>query len=279
MDRSHSPQLSDRFKIRSRPNGVHFVAETPLFCHFYVYCPEEEIWRVWLECNRAGAAQSIVEACAMQANQSGDLANKASYLFSVRIRRLMLCLGLFVAYSQLVSIGLTGVYRYSLSEPALVNGGSPGIFDALMLFQPPDRIGTINDLQAKGLAVHYEILEYAVWTIVAPILGSAALFLAYAARARSAAVKLLLVIGSAAGIGAAVMIKLHEFKSGSLRWAVMSMTASDGPLAEPVHPIYGYAEFFGSLILPVVVYLAITLSVIVMACKRPVDRSTQTRQT
>jgi len=50
---------------------------------------KEESWRVWLECNRVPVPlKSIVEACAMQANQSGDLANKASYLFSVRIRRL-----------------------------------------------------------------------------------------------------------------------------------------------------------------------------------------------
>jgi len=72
------------------------------------------------------------------------------------------------------------------------------------------------------------------------------------------------------------MIKLHEFESGSLRWAVMSMTASDGPLANRFIPSR-YAEFFGSLILPVVVYLVISLAHH-DGCKRPVDRSTQTRQ-
>jgi hypothetical protein len=66
----------------------------------------------------------------MQANQSEDSANKISYLYSSRTRRLMLCLGQFVAHSQIVSIGLTGVYRYSPSEPALVDGSSPGIFEA-----------------------------------------------------------------------------------------------------------------------------------------------------
>lgn len=66
----------------------------------------------------------------MRPGQSEDSPNKISNLYSNWTRRLMLYLGLFIAYSQLVSIGLTSVYRYSLSEPALVDGGSPGIFDA-----------------------------------------------------------------------------------------------------------------------------------------------------
>ncbi len=212
----------------------------------------------------------------MQANQSRGPANKISYLFSIRIRRLTLSLGLFVAYSQLVSVGLTGVYRYSPSELAFVDGGNPAVFGALMLFQPPDRIGTIDDLQAEGFAAHYAIIEYAAWTIIAPILGSAALFLAHAARARSATAKLLLIIGSALGIGAAAMIKLHEFKSGSLGWAVISMTATGGALAQPVHPIYGYVELLGGFFLPIIAYLAVALSVIVMACRQPVGPPRQT---
>ena len=48
-----------------------------------------------------------------------------------------------------------------------------------MLFQPPDRIGTINDLQANGLTVHYAPLEYPASAVTALILGSAGLFLAY----------------------------------------------------------------------------------------------------
>lgn len=215
----------------------------------------------------------------MQVHQSGDPANKISYLFSIRIRRLMLYLGLFVAYSQLASAGLTGMYRYSPTELAFVDGGSPGIFNAVMLFQPPDRTGTINDLQAKGLAAHYAIIEYAAWAIIAPILGSAALFLTYVARARSATAKLLLIIGSAVGIGAAVMIKLHEFDSGSLGWAVISMTATGGALAQPVHPIYGYVELLGGFFLPIIAYLAIALIVIAMACRRLAGKPSDTART
>jgi len=183
------------------------------------------------------------------------------------LRRFILYLGAFVAYSQLVSAGLTAVYRFSPSELAFVDGGSPGVFDALMLLQPPDRIGTINDLQANGLTVHCTPLDYAAWTIIAPVLGSAGLFLAYIARSHSALAKLLLVMASGVGVVAAFMIKFHEFRSGSLGWAVGSMTATGGALAQPVHPIYGYAEFLGSLVFPVIAYVAITLGVVVTTCR------------
>jgi len=214
----------------------------------------------------------------MQAVSSRGTADPA-YLFSLRIRRLLFHLGWFVAYSQLASTAFTGVYRYSPSEPAFVDGGSPRVFNALMLVLPTDHLGTINDLQAQGFSDHFDVIEYAMWAIVAPVLGSAALFLAYVTGARSATTKLLLIVGSVAGIAVAVSIKLYELKLGSIGWAMLSMTATDGPLVQPVHPVYGYVEFFGSLILPLLAYPAIILAVIVSAFRRIISRLMPTRPT
>lgn len=88
----------------------------------------------------------------MHANSVGEHGDETWFLFSKRIRRLSFYAGLFVLYSQLVSAGLTGIYRYSPWEKTWMDGGDPPIFDywTVTLLQPPERIGTSADWLAVG---------------------------------------------------------------------------------------------------------------------------------
>ena len=156
----------------------------------------------------------------MQGDQPAKIAEDGRFLFSRRLRRILLYVGLFVLYSQLVSTGLTGVYRYSPWELSFVDGGDPAVFDpsTFTLLQPPEGIGTINDLQALGWKIEYSPTLYAVWAILPPMLGSGALLLGAVAR-RGWPARCLLLLGSCLGIAAAGAIKLHEWGAGSIGWA------------------------------------------------------------
>ncbi len=196
----------------------------------------------------------------MHANLSGEHRDESRFLFSRWIRRLLFYVGLFVLYSQLVSAGLTGVYRYSPWEPTWMDGGHPAIFDpcTLTLLQPPAGVGTIENWRAIGWDIEFSPARYLGWAIIGPILGSAALFFASVARTGWRP-RCMLLIGSCLGVVAAVAIKLHEWLRGSIGWAELARTITDGTLPHAPHPIYGYAEFIGSLFLPIVVYVSIVL--------------------
>lgn len=204
----------------------------------------------------------------MQGVQSRNVEGNTQFLFSRRLRRLLFYIGLFVLYSQLVSAGLTGVYRYSPWELSFVDGGNPGIFDpwTFTLLQPPEGLGTINDLQAIGWRIEYSPIRYAHWTIVPPILGSAGLLFATIAGTGWFA-RCLVVLGCCLGIAAAILIKLHEFAGGSIGWAWDHGHLTDGTLPNPPHPIYGYAELIGSLYLPIAIYLAIVVYIVVSGAR------------
>ncbi len=186
------------------------------------------------------------------------------FLFSKRIRRMLFYVCLFVLYSQLVSAGLTGVYRYSPWELSFVDGGHPAVFApwTLTLLQPPEGIGTIDDLQAIGWKIEYSPIQYAAWTILPPMLGSGALLFAAVAR-RGWLARCLLFLGSCLGIAAAIVIKLYEWGVGSIGWAWDHGTMTDMTLPNPPHPIYGYAELIGSFFLPIVVYMSIIVFIVV----------------
>ncbi len=200
----------------------------------------------------------------MQGNQSGKVEDDARFLFSRRLRRLLFYVGLFVLYSQLVSAGLTGVYRYSPWEKTWFDGGDPPIFDSwtLTLLQPPAGIGTSADWLAVGRDLRYSPFRYAAWAIMPPVLGSTALLFASMAgpgwRPRC-----LLLFGSVLGLVAAIAIKLHEWAHGSIGWAVLSHGITDRTLPHEPHPIYGYAELIGSFFLPIVVYMTIIVFIVV----------------
>jgi hypothetical protein len=181
-------------------------------------------------------------------------------LFPRWIRRLLLCLGIFVLYSQLVSAGLTAVYRYSPWEPSFVDGHDPEIFEpgTYTLLQPPEGIGSAADLRAVGWRIELSPIRYAAWAVLAPVLGSAALFFAWAARAGWLS-RCMLFLGSCVGITAAIYIKIYEFEEGAIGWAFSAGTMTDMLPPNPPHPIYGYAELVGSLFLPIALYLAIAL--------------------
>lgn len=187
----------------------------------------------------------------------------APRLFSPRIRLLLFYVGLFVLYSQLVSSGLTGVYRYSPSELSHVDGGHPEIFDpwTLTLLQPPDGIGTINDMQAVGWKIEYHPIRYAVWSIVPPVLGSATLLFASVAGSGWVA-RCLLILGSCLGVAAAIVIKLFEWAAGSIGWAWQLGHMTNMNLPNPPHPVYGYAELFGGFFMPIAVHVAIIVFVV-----------------
>ncbi|MCI0429533.1 MAG: hypothetical protein L0210_03180 [Rhodospirillales bacterium] len=210
----------------------------------------------------------------MAANEIEKPSGDVRYLFSRRVRRLLFYIGLFVLYSQLVSAGLTGVYRYSPWELSFVDGGHPSIFDpwTLTLLQPPEGIGTINDLQAIGWKIEYSPTQYAVWAILPPLFGSAALMFATIAR-RGWPARCLLFIGSCLGIAAAIVIKLYEWGAGSIGWAWDHGIMTDMTLPNPPHPIYGYAELIGSLFLPIAVYMAIAAFIVVSGLWRLVRTS------
>jgi hypothetical protein len=186
------------------------------------------------------------------------------HLLSKNIRRLLFYAGLFVLYSQLVSAGLTGIYRYSPWEKTLLDGGDPPIFDygTVTLLQPPEGLGTSADWLAVGRDVGISPFRYAAWAVIAPILGSAALLFASCAgrgwRPRS-----LLLLGSLVGIAAAILIKIHEWAHGSIGWAFTSGVITDRTLPYAPHPVYGYAELIGSFFLPIIVYASIVFFVVV----------------
>jgi hypothetical protein len=200
----------------------------------------------------------------MQVNPIDQARDERSFLFSKSIRRVLFYSGLFVLYSQVVSAGLTGVYRYSLSELSFGYGGDPDMFDpwTFTLLQPPEGIGTINDLQAIGWKIEYSPIRYALWTIFPPIFGSVGLLFASIAGT-GRVVRCLVVLGSCLGIAAAILIKLDEFTGGSIGWAWHHMTRTHGSLPNPPHPIYGYAELIGSLHLPIATYLALVVYIVV----------------
>lgn len=182
------------------------------------------------------------------------------FLFSKRTRRLLIYAGLFVLYSQIVSAGLTGVYRYSPWEKTWFDGGDPPIFDTwtLTAIQPAEGIGTAADWLEVGRDYRYPAYRTLLWAIIAPALGSAALVYAGVAgigwRPRC-----LLILGSAAGILAALAIKAHEWAYGSIGWAVLSTRITDRTLPHAPHPIYGYAELIGGFFLPILIYAALVL--------------------
>lgn len=186
------------------------------------------------------------------------------FLFSKRIRRALLCIGLFVLYSQLVSAGLTGVFRYSPWEKTFLDGGDPPVFDywTVTLLQPPEGLGTNADWLAVGRDAGISPFRYAAWAVVGPILGSATVLFASRAgrgwRARS-----LLLLGSLLGIAAAVLIKIHEWSHGSIGWAFESGIITDRTLPYAPHPVYGYAELIGSFFLPIIIYASIVIFVVV----------------
>lgn len=190
----------------------------------------------------------------------------APYLFSRRIRRLLFYIGLFVLYSQLVSAGLTGVYRYSPLEKTWFDGGDPPIFNSwtLTVLQPPEGIGTSADWLAVGRDARYSPIQYTAWALIAPILGSAALFLGAFAEAGWRP-RCMLLLGSLLGVVAAFAIKLHELAHGSIGWAYISFSITDRTLPHAPHPIYGYAELIGSLFLPIAAYAAIVLFIVASA--------------
>lgn len=203
----------------------------------------------------------------MQAINKHD--DESQFFFSRRIRRVLSYVGLFVLYSQLVSAGLTGVYRYSPWELSFVDGGHPEIFEpwTFTVLQAPWGVGTIDDLQAIGWKIEYSPTRYAAWAILAPILGSAALLFAAVARKRWIGLCLLL-LGSCLGISAAIVIKLYEWGEGSIGWAWDHGIMTDMTLPNPPHPIYGYVELIGSLFLPIVVYMAIVAFIVISSLRR-----------
>ena len=199
---------------------------------------------------------------ATESNQQDT--QEAPYLFSKRVRRRLFYVGLFVLYSQLVSAGLTGIYRYSPWELSFGYGGDPDIFDpwTFTVLQPPEGIGTINDLQAIGWKIEYSPVRYALWTIFPPLFGSAGFLFASIAGTGWFA-RCLVVLGSCLGIAAAILIKLHEFAGGSIGWAWDHGRLTDATLLNPPHPIYGHAELIGSLQLPIATYLALVIYIVV----------------
>jgi hypothetical protein len=188
------------------------------------------------------------------------------FLFSKKIRWALLCIGLFVLYSQLVSAGLTGVFRYSPEEKTFLDGGDPPIFDyaTVTLLQPPDGLGTSADWSAVGRDVGISPFRYAAWAVVAPILGSAALLFA-SRTGRDWRPRTLLLLGSILGIAAAVLIKIHEWAHGSIGWAFTSGVITDRTLPYAPHPVYGYAELIGSFFLPIIVYVSIVLFIVILS--------------
>jgi hypothetical protein len=205
----------------------------------------------------------------------GGVLHSEDRLFPPRLRRVLFILALFVLYSQLVSAGLTMVYRYSPSEDTFLDGGSPDIFQpgVFTLLQPPEGIGTITDVRAVGWRVEGTPLSYAAWAIVMPIVGSAAIFFATAAG-RTWLPRCLLLLGSCLGLAAAVLIKLHEWAVGSIGWAIDAGSSTNFAIDYPPHPIYGYLEFIGSLFLPMAVYSAIVFFLVAAALGFLIRRST-----
>ena len=213
----------------------------------------------------------------MQPDPVCERTEQPRYLFSKRVRRLLLYVGLFVLYSQLVSAGLTGVYRYSPWELAFIDGGNPEVFDpwTFTLLQPPEGIGTINDLQAIGWTIEYSAIRYALLTIFPPMFGSAGLLFASIAGTGWFA-RCLVVLGSCLGIAAAILIKLDEFTGGSLGWAWHHTTLTHGSLPHPPHPLYGHVELIGSLPLPIATYVALVVYIGVSTAWGLIRRSIRT---
>ncbi|MGE0116807.1 MAG: hypothetical protein AB7S71_14805 [Dongiaceae bacterium] len=204
----------------------------------------------------------------MQVDPTDGPKSERPFLLSKRVRRVLFYAGLFVLYSQLVSAGLTGVYRYTPWEPTWLDGGHPTIFDpcTLTLLQPPEGIGTIENWRAVGWNIEFSPARYIAWAAAAPILGSAALFFASVAGAGWRP-RALLFVGSCLGVAAAVAIKIHEAIRGSISWAIVARRFTDGTLLHAPHPIYGYAELIGSLFLPIAIYMAIVVYILVSSAR------------
>lgn len=205
----------------------------------------------------------------MQVNPVDEPGGERRFLFSRKIRRVLFYAGLFVLYSQLVGAGLTGVYRYTPWELSFVDGGDPEVFEpcTLTFLQPPEGMGTINDLQAIGWKIEYSPIRYALWAIVPPILGFGALLLSSIAR-KTWLVRCLLLLGSCIGIAAAIVIKLYEWGAGSIGWAFSHGIMTDMTLDSPPHPIYGYVELIGSFFLPIAVYTTIVAFILISGLRQ-----------
>ncbi|MGH6932286.1 MAG: hypothetical protein ACREEE_07610 [Dongiaceae bacterium] len=178
----------------------------------------------------------------------------ARYLLRAPVRRWLFYAGMFVFYCQLVSAGLTGIYRYTPGEPGILDGVDPPLYDAVLLIQPPDHIGSINDLQAHGLNVGYSPVKYAAWAILPPLVGAIPLWLASVARTSSLLTRTLLLFSLCLGFASTLLIKVFEIFGGSLGWAFSARTTTNAPLSQPVHPIYGYVELVGGFFLPIAAY-------------------------
>ena len=196
----------------------------------------------------------------MQKNWFRNSEGEARFLFPRWMRRLLFCIGLFVLYSQLVAVGLTGVHRYPPLDPEWIGSAHLALLDpcTLDLLQPPAGMRIGENWRSVGWDLEFSPFLYLAWAFAAPVIGAAALLFAGIAGTgwRS---RCLLFAGSCLGVLAAFAIKLHEWIRETIDWAWI---APEGMLSYIPPAVYGHLQLIGSFLLPILMHLGIVVFVI-----------------
>ncbi len=185
----------------------------------------------------------------------------AAFVLPLWARLALYSLTVFVAYSQFVSVALTGMYRYDPMEPSFSDGASPEMYAGLTVWEPSWTVSTIASF--ADWYMPYRPVRDAVVGIGLAILGSGGFLLCARLRRSWRFSSLIVLGGSAIGNAAALFIKAYEWGFGSTWLSSHSIRSTGGPLSRHViHPIYGEIELAGSLAVPIIAHTASALAAI-----------------